>query len=225
MNTVTNAKGVAGFVGDNFHGTLERDGGVTAIAGKAEGADAVFDASHAEDEIPFCAGIEVGHGDAHDDVGVSRDTALEEVENVDAVPLKLPAVHAGFDGAIFCDSESGGHFDFHGMEVGLHVFVKSLDLGGGVRKFPEWLEVDDIAATGSGHIGAGVEKLPVGLTRFLVAGKPITAPGFGKGREVFVGCEGPLEFGGKPAERSNGTFSGIEIRNNDRKDQGGDRER
>ena len=81
---------------------------------------------------------------AHDDVSIARVTALEVVEDVDAVPLKVSPVHAGFNRAVLCDAEGGGQFGCHGMKVGLHVFVEGLDLQSGLGKFAECLEVNDI---------------------------------------------------------------------------------
>ena len=108
---------------------FERDGAILSIAGEAEGFHAVLDASHAEDETPFLALINVGHVDVYEDVSIARDTALEVVEDVDAVPLKVSSVHAGVNRAVLCDAEGGGQFDCHGMKVGLHVFVEGLIFG------------------------------------------------------------------------------------------------
>ena len=124
---------------------FERDGGILSIAGEAEGSHAVLDSSHTEDEIPFFAWIKIGHGGGHDDISIARDTALEVVEDVDAVPLKVSSAHAGFNRAVLCDTEGGGHFNCHGMKVGLHVFVEGLDLRSGLGKFAECLEVNDIS--------------------------------------------------------------------------------
>jgi len=48
-----------------------------------------------------------------------KGTELEEVENVDALPLKSFSVHVGFDRAVFCDTEDGGYSSVHGMKEGL----------------------------------------------------------------------------------------------------------
>ena len=124
---------------------FERDGATLSIAGEAEGSHAVLDASHAEDETPFLDLINIGHGDVLEDMSIARDTALEVVEDVDAVPLKASFVHAGINRAVLCDAEGGGQFDCHGMKVGLHLFVEGLDLRSGLGKFAECLEVNDIS--------------------------------------------------------------------------------
>lgn len=119
---------------------FERDGATLSIASEAEGSHAVLDASHAEDETPFLALINVVHGDVLEDVSIARDTALEVVEDVDAVPLKVSSVHAGVNRAVLCDGEGGGQFDFHGMKVGLHVFVEGLIFGADSGNLPSaWM--------------------------------------------------------------------------------------
>ena len=106
---------------------------------------------------------------AHDDVSIAKVRALEVVEDVDTVPLKVSSVHAGFNRAVLCDTEGGGQFDCHGMKAGLHVLVEGLDLQSGLGKFAECLEVNDISPpSGTGHVGAVVEKLSIGLARFIV---------------------------------------------------------
>ena len=79
MNAVANAESVAGFVGDHFHRPLESGGGIFSIASEAEDPNAFLDAGHPEDKVPFLAGVEVSHGDAHDDIGIAGDAALEQV--------------------------------------------------------------------------------------------------------------------------------------------------
>lgn len=105
MDAVADAEGVTCFVGDDFHGTLEGKGWIVAIAGEAEGTDAVFDPSHAEDKVPVLAGIEVGHGDAHDNIGVAGNAFLEKIEDVEAIPLKPASILAGFDEHAISDFE------------------------------------------------------------------------------------------------------------------------
>ena len=93
------------------------------------------------------------------------------------------------------------------MKIGFEVFFKGCDLGCGLWKFSDGLEVDDFSSVGAGFVRFGGEELSVGLPGFLAGGEPVAKAGLRDGLEVIVLGKGAAEWIGEPGSGANGLFA------------------
>ena len=99
INAVLNPEHVSGLMGKHFATATQDDFGsigrilsaeARIISNEAVNADPVFEHGFAENKIPCWIGIEVLKGDAEEAVRITRQSLLQQAQNVASEELSFP---------------------------------------------------------------------------------------------------------------------------------------